>query len=583
MANIKSAIKRNRQNEKRALANKGVRSQMRTYTKKALESAGTDEERREPSPCHQAHRQGRKQGHHSSQYRCPQEVTPFQGRGRCRRGVATQQSPTRLAESPESSAIVAAICAHPPTTTDSQNREPGELISPGPSIQMPVPSERDRQRIHESDISGLADVQDRSQPVLFRRAPDLKNGCSKRDDDPHSLLHGLLDRIRTAFDAQERGRVSFTADRRAVERRHAAVVRCQAGQDGKCVALATVHHAPTRAQRRGYVAARDRVGEIPRRHIAGATEEGLELVDPDLDTGAMGGQQLGQPPWLTRHRNGVGGGNAATLQQLTHRVCESAGAFYVVGSEHPGSGHDANDMCTVGCAASVAHRVTGDMAEEAFVGCAQKRWVAQFGQLTGGEEQVGGHGGVLAKIECGVDHDSLARNASGLGPRSTLGQKAQHVGHDVVIDRVGIGQTRRGTHVACDHRGARFGCSEEVERVGETAGVVANRCSGLETGLCDLRPKGVHRDRHVEAGRERFDSGHNSFEFFLDTYFVAGFESDTPDIKEVSSLGHQRFGLGKKVVKREVLATVEERVGRAVQDPHDQSPGRYVEGVSSQL
>jgi len=42
MANIKSAIKRNRQNEKRAEANKAVRSRMRTYTKKALESAGTD-------------------------------------------------------------------------------------------------------------------------------------------------------------------------------------------------------------------------------------------------------------------------------------------------------------------------------------------------------------------------------------------------------------------------------------------------------------------------------------------------------------------------------------------------------------
>ena len=42
MANIKSAIKRNRQNEKRALANKGVRSRMRTYTKKALDNAGTE-------------------------------------------------------------------------------------------------------------------------------------------------------------------------------------------------------------------------------------------------------------------------------------------------------------------------------------------------------------------------------------------------------------------------------------------------------------------------------------------------------------------------------------------------------------
>ena len=43
MANIKSTIKRNRQNVKRELANKSVRSQMRTYTKRALTTIGTDE------------------------------------------------------------------------------------------------------------------------------------------------------------------------------------------------------------------------------------------------------------------------------------------------------------------------------------------------------------------------------------------------------------------------------------------------------------------------------------------------------------------------------------------------------------
>ena len=37
MANIKSQIKRNRQNEKRRLRNKAVRSEMRTRTKTAVE------------------------------------------------------------------------------------------------------------------------------------------------------------------------------------------------------------------------------------------------------------------------------------------------------------------------------------------------------------------------------------------------------------------------------------------------------------------------------------------------------------------------------------------------------------------
>ncbi len=44
MANIKSQIKRNRQNERRRLRNKAVRSEVRTRTKSALESVGSDQE-----------------------------------------------------------------------------------------------------------------------------------------------------------------------------------------------------------------------------------------------------------------------------------------------------------------------------------------------------------------------------------------------------------------------------------------------------------------------------------------------------------------------------------------------------------
>ncbi len=45
MANIKSQIKRNRQNEDRRLRNKAVRSELRTRTKKALSAleGGTDD------------------------------------------------------------------------------------------------------------------------------------------------------------------------------------------------------------------------------------------------------------------------------------------------------------------------------------------------------------------------------------------------------------------------------------------------------------------------------------------------------------------------------------------------------------
>ena len=44
MANIKSQIKRNRQNEKRRLRNKAVRSELKTRTKNALTAAETGAE-----------------------------------------------------------------------------------------------------------------------------------------------------------------------------------------------------------------------------------------------------------------------------------------------------------------------------------------------------------------------------------------------------------------------------------------------------------------------------------------------------------------------------------------------------------
>ena len=44
MANIKSQIKRNRQNEKRRLRNRSVRSEMNTRTKAALDAAEHDDD-----------------------------------------------------------------------------------------------------------------------------------------------------------------------------------------------------------------------------------------------------------------------------------------------------------------------------------------------------------------------------------------------------------------------------------------------------------------------------------------------------------------------------------------------------------
>ncbi|MXW89145.1 MAG: 30S ribosomal protein S20 [Acidimicrobiaceae bacterium] len=49
MANIKSQIKRNRQNEKRRLRNRAVRSEINTRTKAAIDAAEHDDETAEES------------------------------------------------------------------------------------------------------------------------------------------------------------------------------------------------------------------------------------------------------------------------------------------------------------------------------------------------------------------------------------------------------------------------------------------------------------------------------------------------------------------------------------------------------
>ena len=90
MANIKSQIKRNRQNERRRLSNKSVRSEIRTRTKTAVNAidAGSRQRRRGDTGRGTAHRQGRGAGCHPQESsRQPQVPTHASGQRR-KRGLS---------------------------------------------------------------------------------------------------------------------------------------------------------------------------------------------------------------------------------------------------------------------------------------------------------------------------------------------------------------------------------------------------------------------------------------------------------------------------------------------------------------
>ena len=84
-------------------------------------------------------------------------------------------------------------------------------------------------------------------------------------------------------------------------------------------------------------------------------------------------------------------------------------------------------------------------------------------------------------------------------PLGPLGQEAGHVGHHVVVVRLGVGHPGREPDVGDDDGGAVLGRRRQVVGVGEAADVVAHHRALGVGGPGDRGPPGVDRDRRVEA------------------------------------------------------------------------------------
>ena len=86
MANIKSQIKRNRQNEKRRLRNKSVRAELRTRTKSAVTAAeaGAEDSAEAAAPGREADRQGGGPGRDPQEHGGQPQVAPGAARRRHR-------------------------------------------------------------------------------------------------------------------------------------------------------------------------------------------------------------------------------------------------------------------------------------------------------------------------------------------------------------------------------------------------------------------------------------------------------------------------------------------------------------------
>ena len=120
-------------------------------------------------------------------------------------------------------------------------------------------------------------------------------------------------------------------------------------------------------------------------------------------------------------------------------------------------------------------------------------------------------------------------------------------------------------------------------RIGETADVVADVGADL-AGLLEHRcPEGVDRDRQIEALPEGLDGGHHAIDLLLHGDLGARTGLRAADIEEIGPLDDQLLGLAEELIEGPVLATVEERIRRAIEDSHHECTRRDVETGGAEL
>ena len=123
-----------------------------------------------------------------------------------------------------------------------------------------------------------------------------------------------------------------------------------------------------------------------------------------------------------------------------------------------------------------------------------------------------------------------------------LGQEAGHVGHDVVVVRVGVGHPRGETDVGDDHGGTVLRRRRRVVGVGQAADVVAHHRALGVGGAGHRGAPGVDRDRRVEARHQAGDDRHDAVELLGLGDLGPGSRLDPADVEDVGPLGHQLLG-----------------------------------------
>ncbi len=121
--------------------------------------------------------------------------------------------------------------------------------------------------------------------------------------------------------------------------------------------------------------------------------------------------------------------------------------------------------------------------------------------------------------------------------------------------------------------------ARQVVLVGEAADVVAQDGAGGEGCRGDGRAPGVDADGHVEARGQAGDRGDHALELFGLAHLGPRPGAHAAHVEQVGAVGDERLGAREERVEVEGRRGLVERVGGAVEDPHDERPRRQVEAA----
>ena len=148
--------------------------------------------------------------------------------------------------------------------------------------------------------------------------------------------------------------------------------------------------------------------------------------------------------------------------------------------------------------------------------------------------------------------------------------------------RVGIGDARPEPDVGGDDGHVVLGRDPQVVGIAEAGDVVADDRAGRARGVEHRRAPGVDRERHVEAGVQRLDRGHDAVELLVLVDLGPGAGLHAADVEQVGAVGDELLGPAHERVEIPGCAAVVERIGGAVQDPHHHDPRADVDRALTQ-